>query len=238
MGARLPTLLLPAMQCTPRLFAAQMSLLWQHGPVQVADTTQAEDIAGMAAAILATAPPVFRVLGVSMGGYLAFELYRQAPGRIRGMVLCNTSARPDTPARRGERERLIRVSRLRGFVPRFNAALVAPRHADDPRLRAICNAMALEVGAAAFARQQAVVLSRPDSRPLLSRIRCRTLVIGGEHDQLTTPEVVREIADGIPGADLAIISGAGHLPPLEVPDAFNAVLAAWLASEPTEMAPV
>lgn len=237
MHARLPTLLLPAMQCTPRLFAAQLPLLWRHGPVMIADTTRGKDMAGMASAILATAPPVFRVLGVSMGGYLAFALYRQAPDRIRGMVLCNTSARPDTPARRNERERLIRVSRLRGFVPRFNPALVAPHHADDPHLRATCNAMALELGAEAFARQQAAILSRPDSRPLLSAIRCRTLVIGGAHDQLTTPDVVREIADGIPGAELAIIAEAGHLPPLEVPDAFNEVLAAWLASEPTDIAP-
>lgn len=231
----LPTLLLPAMQCTPRLFAAQLSLLWQHGPVMVADTTRADDLREMAAQVLSQAPPAFRLLGLSMGGYLAFEICRQAPARVAGLVLCNTSARPDGGARRETRQRLLRAARQRGFLPLFDPALVAPAHADDPHLRACCNGMAHELGTAVFVRQQQAILTRPDAREVLPTIRCRTLVVGGAHDPLTPPAVLKEIADGIAGAELVILPDAGHLPTLETPDSFNEVLARWLAADPAEL---
>lgn len=224
----LPTLLLPAMQCTPLLFAAQLPLLWKYGAVMVADTTRADDIRTLAAQVLAQAPPVFRLLGLSMGGYLAFEIYRQAPQRVQGLVLCNTSARADTPDKARQRQRLLRLAELRGFVPHFDPALVAPALADDATLHARCNAMAREVGRAAFIRQQKVVQSRPDSRSGLAAIACRTLVIGGAHDPLTPPVLLQEIAEGIPHAELVILPDAGHLPTLETPDSFNEVLARWL----------
>lgn len=227
----LPTLLLPAMQCTPRLFAAQLPMLWRFGPVMVADTTRGEDIAAMAREVLAHAPPVFRLLGLSMGGYLAFEILRQAPERVQALVLCNTRHDTDTPARRSERLRLMKAVEQRGFIPPFNPALVSTAAASDRGLAAICNAMAREVGADALLRQLRVILSRPDSSRDLAGIRCRTLVIAGAEDQLTPPSVARTMAEAIPGAELAIIEGAGHLPTLEVPDAFNEVLATWLSRD-------
>ena len=93
---RLPTVLVPGLLCTPQLFMAQLPLFWTQGSVTVADTTRHGEIGAMARAILADAPPVFRLVGLSMGGYLAFEILRQAPERVGELVLFDTSARVDT----------------------------------------------------------------------------------------------------------------------------------------------
>ena len=84
---RLPTVLVPGLLCTPQLFMAQLPLFWTQGSVTVADTTRHGEIGAMARAILADAPPVFRLVGLSMGGYLAFEILRQAPERVGELVL-------------------------------------------------------------------------------------------------------------------------------------------------------
>ena len=89
--------------------------------------------------------------------------------------------------------------------------------------------MAADTGAAAFVRQEKAIISRPDSRPSLPKIACPTLVLVGENDELTTPELAREIAGGIPGAKLTIVPDCGHLSTLERPDAVNAALADWLS---------
>ncbi len=89
--------------------------------------------------------------------------------------------------------------------------------------------MADRVGRPAFHRQQRAIMGRPDSRPGLAAIAVPTLVAVGEGDVLTPPELAEEMAAGIPGARLARIPGAGHLPPMETPDAVTALLREWLA---------
>ncbi len=234
MSQRLPTLLIPGLLCTPRLFEAQLTLFWQHGPVMVADTGTDSDIVSQARRILADAPPRFRLVGLSMGGYLAFEILRQSPERVAELVLLDTSARPDTPEGRDNRLRMIQLAEQGGFdrLP----AMLYPNLVDISRerdmvLEAIVTGMADDVGAAAYVRQQQIILSRPDSRPDLPRIGCRTLVVVGAGDRLTPPEVAAEMAEAIPDADMAIIEGCGHLSPLEQPKKLNAVLAQWLAGE-------
>jgi pimeloyl-ACP methyl ester carboxylesterase len=92
----LPTVLIPGLAATPRLYAAQIPVLWPSGPVVIADHTRGESVAELAAQILATAPPRFALLGLSMGGYLAFEILRQQPDRVAPLALLDTWARPDT----------------------------------------------------------------------------------------------------------------------------------------------
>jgi alpha/beta hydrolase protein len=100
---------------------------------------------------------------------------------------------------------------------------------DDLQLAALVEGMRQAVGAEGFVRQQMAILGRPDSRPLLAKIDCRTLVVVGEGDQLTPPALAQEISSSVPGAKLAIIPGAGHLAPMERPEAVNAVLQRWLS---------
>ncbi|MDO4904851.1 MAG: alpha/beta hydrolase [Lautropia sp.] len=234
MTSRLPTLMIPGLLCTPRLFEAQLTLFWQHGPVMVADTGTERDIVAQARLILADAPPVFRLLGLSMGGYLAFEILRQAPERVQELILLDTSARSDTPEGRDNRLRMIQLAE-QGAFDRL-AAMLYPNLVDVSRetdmvLEAIVTGMADDVGAAAYVNQQHIILSRPDSRPDLPDIRCRTLVVVGAGDRLTPPEIAAEMAEAIPDADMVIIDDCGHLSPLEQPKKLNRLLAQWLAAE-------
>src|SRR5579883_3245029 len=92
----LPTVLVPGLNCSARLYAPQIPALWRFGPVTVADHTRDDSMPAIAARILASAPPRFALAGLSMGGYIAFEIMRQAPQRVLRLALMDTSARPDT----------------------------------------------------------------------------------------------------------------------------------------------
>jgi len=227
------TVLVPGLFCTPRLYAAQLPALWRCGPVFVADHRRDDSVAGIAARLLAQAPPVFSLVGLSMGGYVAFEVLRQAPERVRRLALLDTSARPDTPEQTSRRLEQIARAEAGEFGAVVDAAfpgLVAPSRAGSAELRAVVAAMAQNTGAEAFVRQQRAILSRPDSRPLLARVACPTLVLCGEEDQLTPVALSEEMAANIPGARLVRVPASGHLSTLEQPDdVTRALVAHWLA---------
>jgi pimeloyl-ACP methyl ester carboxylesterase len=233
MGEPLPTLLLPGLTATARLYAAQIPLLWQFGPVMLADHRRDDSMAAIARRILAHAPPRFALLGLSMGGYIAFELLRQAPERIVRLALLDTTARADTPEQSTRRRTLIEQARGGGFgevADLLYPGLVHPDRLDDHDLREQVRCMAAETGAEAFIRQQTAIMHRCDSRPHLAAIACPTLVLVGDADQLTPPERAQEIAAGIRGARLVIVPGSGHLSTLEQPQRVNAALVEWLGA--------
>lgn len=230
------TVLIPGLLGTPRLYAEQLPALWQLGPVMVASHHHDDSVAAAAAHILSAAPPQFALAGLSMGGYLALEIMRQAPGRVSRLALLNTSARPDTAeqaARRREQVELARAGRFHDVVEALWQRWVRPARRGDPALRAVIRQMADETGPEGFARQQAAITGRPDSRPGLAAIRCPVLVVTGADDEVTTPEHAAEIADGIPGARLTIVGDCGHLSALEQPAAVTRALAGWLAPPET-----
>src|SRR5687767_438516 len=111
MDEPLPILLVPGLNCSARLYAAQIPILWRFGPVTVADHTRDDAMAAIGRRILASAPPRFALIGLSMGGYLALELLRQAPDRVARVALLDTSARADTPEQSERRDRLIGLAR-------------------------------------------------------------------------------------------------------------------------------
>ncbi len=189
-------------------------------------------IGAVAARVLAEAPPRFALAGLSYGGYLAFELMRQAPERIEKLALLDTSARADTPEQTATRHAMIEMAeggRFPDVVETLTLRFLQPSRREEPVLEAILHAMASDTGAAAFVRQEKAIISRPDSRPSLPQIGCPTLVLTGENDELTTPEMAQEIAGGIPNARLVIVPDCGHLSTLEQPEAVNAALADWLS---------
>ena len=228
-----PILLVPGLGCSARLFGPQLPALWQLGPVTVANHTTADSMAGIAQSILAHAPPRFHLVGLSMGGYISFEILRQAPERVAKLALLDTAARADTPEQTARREKLIAIAR-EGRLQLVNEALwpllVHESRAKDRELRAVVDAMLSEVGAAAFIRQQEALIGRPDSRPALGAVRSATLVIVGDGDRLTPPELNAEIAAGIAGARLETIAQCGHLSTLERPDAVNKLLFDWISA--------
>jgi pimeloyl-ACP methyl ester carboxylesterase len=231
MAVPLPLLLVPGLLCSARLYAPQVTALWPLGPVTVADHRRDADVAAIAARILANAPPRFALAGLSMGGYIAFAMLRQAPERIAKLALLDTSARPDMPEQSAGREKFIAMAEAGQLAEVVDT--LAPRflHRDrqnDATLNRVIRDMAADTGVEAFVRQQRAMITRPDSRPQLSSIACPTLVLVGEGDELTPPSLAQEIAAGIAGARLVTVPACGHLSTLEQPEAVNAALADWL----------
>jgi pimeloyl-ACP methyl ester carboxylesterase len=230
MPQNLPLLLVPGLLCSARLYAAQIAALWPHGQVTVADHRRDDT---MAARILKDAPPHFALAGLSMGGYIAFAMMRLAPERIAKLALLDTSARPDSPEAKGGREKFIAMAqagKLHDVVETLTPKFLHRNQVKDESLKKIVREMAHDTGPDAFVRQQKAIMSRPDSRPLLSEIGCPTLVLVGEGDELTPPELAREIAADILGSTLAVIPDCGHLSTIEKPDAVNAVMSNWLSA--------
>ena len=158
---------------------------------------------------------------------------RQAADRVAKLALLDTQARPDTPEQSAARYAFITMAeegRLNEVVDTLYPRFVHKDRYGDKALRGVVDAMVTETGPEAFVRQEKAIISRRDSRPLLAGIKCPTLVLVGDADELTPPELAREIAGGIAGAKLTIVSDCGHLATLERPEAVNAALVEWLES--------
>lgn len=233
MTAKTNLVLVPGLLCTGALWTPQMAALADIANCTVADHTRHDTMAGIARSILAAAPERFALAGLSMGGYIACEMVRQAPERVERLALLDTAAGADTPERTAGRRELIATAGREG-VGRVQELLMPvlihkARLGDRPLVDTIMQ-MALDVGLEAFKRQEEAIIGRPDNRPLLAAIRCPTLVLVGAEDALTPPELAREIADGIPGAKLEVVPECGHLSTLERPEAVNRALRAWLTA--------
>jgi pimeloyl-ACP methyl ester carboxylesterase len=229
----LPVILVPGLNCSARLYAEQVPALWRFGPVAIADHRRDDSMAAVARRILANAPPRFALAGLSMGGYIAFEIMRQAPDRVAKLALLDTGARAEAPERTEARRPLIAMAR-QGCIAEITddqfPLLVHRKRHSDQALRAVVRAMNQETGAEAYIRQQEAIMSRPDSRPGLGAINCPTLVLVGDDDQLTPPELAREMASGIRGSRLVIVPECGHLSTVEQPQAVTKALVEWMQS--------
>ncbi|MGX1350071.1 pimeloyl-ACP methyl ester carboxylesterase [Bradyrhizobium elkanii] len=231
MDNTMPILLVPGLICSSRIFAPVIPALWRCGPVTIANHVRDDNMGAIARRILAEAPPRFALAGHSMGGYIAFEIMRQAPERVAKLALMSTQARADTPEatarRRGMIERA-RSGQYRSVVDELFPGFVHPSRQGDANLRQIVDDMSEDVGAEAFVRQQNAVLSRPDSRPSMAWIKCPTLVLTSDTDNTVPNSLSDEMANGIPGARLVVLANCGHLPQLEQPQACAAALVEWL----------
>jgi pimeloyl-ACP methyl ester carboxylesterase len=224
-------LLLPGLLNDAALWAHQSQTLADTVEVHVGDLTRDDNVEAMADQILATAPRTFALAGLSMGGYVAQEIMRQAPERVERLALLDTSARADTEDKRHNRAELIRLSEMgkfKGVTPRLLPTLIHPSRLKDPAVADVILDMAERVGHEAFIRQQTAIMNRKDSRPDLAAIRVPTVIIVGRQDALTPVALAEEMAQGIEGARLVVIEDCGHLSPLEQPHAITAVLRYWL----------
>jgi pimeloyl-ACP methyl ester carboxylesterase len=227
----LPVILVPGLNCSARLYAEQIPALWQFGQVTVADHRRDDSMAAIARRVLAAAPPRFALAGLSMGGYIAFEILRQAPSRVARLALLDTGAGAEVPERTAQRKPLIQLAQQGRFAEitddQFPLLVYRKRHG-DAALKAIVGAMNEETGPQAYCRQQQAIIDRADSRPGLGAIACPTLVLVGDDDQLTPPALAREMAAGIQGARLVVVPECGHLSTLERPQAVTEALVEWM----------
>ncbi len=173
------------------------------------------------------------VAGLSMGGYLSFELYRQAPGLFRGLALCDTRAGADDDAGRANREKFAQTAIEKGLgwvSDEMTPKLLRPQ--PDPE--AVKEVRSLVAGGtpAGVAAAQRGMARRPDSTPTLAAISCPALVVVGEQDGLTPPVESERMAAAIRGAKLVKIPNAGHLPCIENPEPFTKALVEFFGALP------
>lgn len=228
-------ILLPGLLNDARLWRAQAEGLADIANVSVADLTRHDTIAALAADVLEQAPTgMFALAGLSMGGYVALEIMRQAPERVSALALIDTSARPDTPDATENRRRLIELARTDFPAVPYDLMqkLLYPPHLEDGNIVSCIEDMAAVVGPDAFVRQQHAIMQRIDSRPTLGGITCPTLVLCGREDRITPVELHEEMTALIPRATLTIVEQCGHLSALEKPDAVTDALRILLQNKP------
>ena len=228
--------LLPGMMCDARLWRQQAIALEAAGhDVQIGDLTGGASISAIASRVLENCPARFALAGLSMGGIVAFEMWRQDSQRISHLALLDTNPHAETATRRAMRADEIagaRAGRLRELVveemkPRYLAA----HQRDNVQLRELVTSMALDLGAGVFERQSIAIRDRSESTQMLESISVPALVLRGREDDLCPLAYHLLMAERIPYADLVVLANAGHLPPLEQPEATSLELLRWLARE-------
>ena len=223
----------PGLNCTAELFRPQIDALAADHAIRIADHGSDDSITGMAKSLLAAAPPRFALAGLSLGGYVALEVMRQAPRRVTRLALLDTRASPDSPQDAEIRHMLIKLAEIGKFDDVHSMLwprLVHPSRFGDKALESIVHTMSDETGPKRFIRQQRAALSRPDLRDELSMIACPTLVLVGDEDAITPPFMAEDMASVIAGSTLTIVPDCGHLSTLERPDVVTAALQQWLAA--------
>ncbi len=231
MNAKTNLILLPGLLLDRTLWTHQLETLGDLADMSVADLTRDDSIAAMAARVLAEAPGTFSLAGLSMGGYVAQEIMRQAPERVERLALIDTSADADSPEQRERRIGFIEQvnhGAFKGVTSRLLPLLVHRDRLDDTALTDRIMGMAEEIGKTAFVRQQNANLNRKNGLDDLTRITCPILIMCGRQDLLTTLDQHRAMAAAAPGAALVVIEDCGHLAPLERPRSVSAALRYWL----------
>ena len=227
-----PLALLPGLILDHALWAHQLENLADLAEMRVADFTTQNSVRDMARSVLEMMPEDrFALAGLSMGGYVAMEVYRQAPERIERLALLDTRASPDSPDEIGRRRSLMKmaeVGEFKGVTERLLPLFIHEERVNDRPLVEEIQAMSKRVGRDAFLRQQQALLTRIDSRPLLGRIEVPTLVLCGRQDRLTPLALHQAMAKDIPNAELVILEDCGHLAPMERPEETTEAMRAWL----------
>lgn len=222
--------------CDERLYAAQHAALAASHDCRVFAFRDEDTLAAMAVAVLAAMPPRFALVGLSLGGYVAFEIARRALGRVERLALLDTTAVADTPARRAGRLAdiaKVEAGGIEALIPELPGRWLLPAHRQRADLLALLASMAKSIGANGQRNQQRAMLGRPDSHADLGAVRVPALVLCGAGDAVTPPADHEAIAARIAGARLVVVPDSGHLSTIEQPAAVTAALSAWLAEAPT-----
>lgn len=175
----------------------------------------------------------FTVVGLSMGGYLAFAMLRRARSRIRALALCSTRAAGDDAPRRDDRlaiaERVEREQSVESIVEPMIERLLAPTSIGEPHISDPVRGRIRRCSPAGIAYAQRAMAARPDSTDMLGSIDLPTLVIAGTQDAIIPVAEVRAMSGAITGATLIELD-CGHLTNLEEPRAFNNALGSFLVT--------
>lgn len=219
-----------------RLYAAQVAALEAAYECSVFAFRDHDSLGAMAEALLAKMPARFTLIGLSLGGYVAFEIIRRQLDRLERLVLMDTTAVADHPARRAGRVAdmaKVREGGIEALIPELPARWMHPEHAQRADLASLMSAMACSIGAHGQFNQQTAMLARPDSHADLERVRVPALLVCGREDPVTPVHDHEAMAARVPGAQLEIIENCGHLSTIEQPEIVNRVLKNWLRETDT-----
>ena len=216
---RHPIIFLPGFMCDGRLFQAQKAALSSSG-YQCLDgvMTRSASIEGIANDVLRDAPVKFALVGLSMGGIVALEIYRQAPERVTHLALLNTTAHADrVQAQRKDQLCKVAEGKLRLVMQEeLKPNYLAEVNRTKERLRLLSD-MGMRLGQEVFAQQSVALMNRCSAHDILPTISCPALVLTGRDDVVCTPEIHVELANAIPDASVSIIANCGHLSTIEQP---------------------
>ncbi|WP_305986047.1 alpha/beta fold hydrolase [Roseibium sp. MMSF_3544] len=226
-----PLVLLPGMMCDARLYRPQIAALSGRIAIHLAPITEHDTVEALAEGILKNAPSRFAMAGLSMGGIVAMEVYRQAPDRVERLALLDTNPRAELDEVKQRREPQIEKVRAGGLHDVMRDELKPNYLANGPLRQDVldtCMKMALDLGADVFERQSRALQKRPDQQETLKSVNVPTLILMGREDRLCPVDRHELMQSLIEGSTFEIIEGAGHLPTLEQPDAVNAAFKTWL----------
>lgn len=232
-----PLVFLPPMMCDARVFSPQITAFSPGFAVTVAPLTGGDRIEEIASRLLDVLPRRFALVGHAMGGMVAMELMRRASDRVSRIALMCTNSLAETPQTAAEYEPVI-IKLKAGQVPEAVQGIFPPSSLAPGTGRARIGAelvdMARNIGTQAIVPQLRAVQRRRDYQADLRRCKVPALVLCGTYDQITPVRRHELMAGLIPGAELRVIEEAGHMAPLEQPDAVNAALFEWLTRKPAE----
>lgn len=227
---------LPGFMCDARLFEPQIETLTQAGfACSVGDLSRACSIERMATMVLKSAPKRFALVGLSMGGIVAFEICKQAPDRVTHLALLNTTARADA-AGQARKKQLGRVAAGElDLVLReeLKPQYLAPSNRTPDRLERL-EQMGIDLGEDVFCRQTMALTIRDSYLDMAASILCPTTVIAGADDTVCPIDRHREIAERIDQADLTVLERCGHISTLEQPTLVSQAILELLERPPAQ----
>ncbi len=222
-------LLLSGLLCDRNIWSHQIRALEKIADVIVPDFRFVNSIAAMAQIALDSAPSRFAVAGHSMGARVAIELFRMVPDRVDRIALLDTGVHPRGPHEESKRGELVELARTQGMAAMAARWLPPMLHPNHSALLAPLTEMVERSTPEAFANQQRALLDRPEARAVLPLIKCPTLVLCGRQDAWSPVSQHEEIAAAIPHSKLVIVEDAGHMSPVEQPEAVTDALLAWFS---------
>lgn len=216
-------LLVPGMLNDHRVWQDVAAGLDGHAQVRIAEVNRQTSMAEMArdtwALLDDVAPdvPVY-LAGFSMGGYVAMEMLSQPVRALQGLALLDTAGGGETEESRVQREKTIHALQT-DFARTLQGILKWNTHEPRPELLERLRSMMLDVGPEVAVRQIRAISTRREHRQVLEQLQLPVRVLCGDHDRVTPPQRSQELAEWIPGAQLVMVPGAGHMLPLEQPQA-------------------
>ena len=223
--------MVPGMMCDERIFSPQIEALSQNLEVTIADISNFSSVRELASDVLKKAPKKFSLLGHSMGGIVAMEIYSQEPNRIEKLILMDTNPKAELDEVKLKREPQIREVNNGKLLEVMRDEMKPNYLAESENKRSVLNVcmdMALTLGPDVFINQSRALQSRLDQQNTIQSIKIPVLIMCGSEDKLCPVERHEMMHNMISESDLKIINNAGHMPTLEQPRETTEVIKEWL----------